>query len=693
MRKKLKEAEAAAKLDPTYKEHVEALKTVIPEDLQPSQIDVKIGHGWIPTGVYEEFIDHLFDVSGSAVKYNAQVGAFAVNARVYPGNAKNDTVWGTSRYSGMAILEDSLHSKLPTVKDKTSDDKLVVNEKKPTICRMRWARRATWAPPHPPLEPWPVWSCRRNSPTRASCTRRRPAPPRLKPWPYSAERLGLWGPGTSFPQKEAFLTEIGGAGLGTMEIVAQNLKAQGTYISRNLSYDGVTYDKIEHKLTKDQQDIYDEMGRAWQVVLKNINAAMQLTGVTGTTNSGNVKTKNGRAKMAVMGKLWGTQLRFYNQVMNALQMPSVLEDMKQKLEAGESVVVQLTNTDEAALGRALDKAGRSEDADLGSIDLTPREDLINYVRASFPVGQFEDYMDDNGNIRSRPVMDSQGNQVENREAVRMREQLIENLQSIRVPESPIDQILNTFGPKNVAEITGREERVLRYTNENGEYVEEHEQRRSDALRRSEVQEFMNDKRQILIFSEKGGTGESYHADLTKKNQRMRNHYLVQAGWRADKAVQGLGRTHRTNQKQPPRYVLCMTNLKGHKRFISTIARRLDQLGALTKGQRQAGSSGLIDAKDNLENRYATRAINQLVHDVFAQQVPDVSMQTLTEKLIKKGIPEKEILHPRRQIRTTARRANPRRAARYEPAARAGSAPRRRMGCSERTSKKRMDGTA
>lgn len=140
VRKKLKEAEAAAKLDPTYKEHVEALKTVIPEDLQPSQIDVKIGHGWIPTGVYEEFIDHLFDVSGSAVKYNAQVGAFAVNARVYHGNAKNDTVWGTSRYSGMAILEDSLHSKLPTVKDKTSDDKLVVNEKETLAAREKQSK-------------------------------------------------------------------------------------------------------------------------------------------------------------------------------------------------------------------------------------------------------------------------------------------------------------------------------------------------------------------------------------------------------------------------------------------------------------------------------------------------------------------------------------------------------------------------
>jgi hypothetical protein len=40
------------------------------------------------------------------------------------------------------------------------------------------------------------------------------------------------------------------------------------------------------------------------------------------------------------------------------------------------------------------------------------------------------------------------------------------------------------------------------------------------------------------------------------------------------------------------------------RFISTIAKRLDQLGALTKGQRQTGSQGLFTAGDNLENAFA-----------------------------------------------------------------------------------------
>ena len=444
------------------------------------------------------------------------------------------------------------------------------------------------------------------------------------------ERLGLWGEGTPFPSKNDFLGEISSAGLGAMEIVAQNLKSMGSYISRNLSYDGVTFDKIEHQLTPEQTEIYNEMARAWQLVLQNVNKALEATGVTGTTKTGSVKTKNGIAKMRAMSKFWGTQQSFYNQILNSMQMPSVIADMKARLAKGEALIVQLTNTNEAATGREIERMEK-EGSDIESLDLTPRQGLMNYVRHAFPVAQMEDFMDANGKIRTRMVTDSQGRPVENKAAVKMREDLLDRLGSLRVPEGPIDIILNTFGPDMVAEVTGRQERILRYEKD-GEMVNEHQKKRTEHVIRQEAKEFMDDKRRILVFSEKGGTGESYHADLSKKNQRKRAHYLVQAGWRADKAIQGLGRSHRTNQKQPPHYILTMTNIKGHKRFISTIARRLDETGALTKGSRQAGSSGLISAKDNLENRYATGAIKSLVMDTFYKQDKSISFDTLTTKL-------------------------------------------------------------
>ena len=129
-----------------------------------------------------------------------------------------------------------------------------------------------------------------------------------------------------------------------------------------------------------------------------------------------------------------------------------------------------------------------------------------------------------------------------------------------------------------------------------------------------------------MFSDAGGTGRSYHADLACKNQRRRVHYLLEPGWKADAAIQGLGRTNRTNQKQPPLFRPIATNVKGEKRFLSTIARRLDTLGAITKGQRQTGGQGLFRADDNLESPYARAALRQFYAVLFAGKVEGCSLQ-------------------------------------------------------------------
>ena len=124
---------------------------------------------------------------------------------------------------------------------------------------------------------------------------------------------------------------------------------------------------------------------------------------------------------------------------------------------------------------------------------------------------------------------------------------------------------------------------------------------------------MDDKKRILVFSDAGGTGRSYHADLSARNQRKRVHYLLEPGWKADTAIQGLGRSNRTNQAQPPLFRPVATNVKGEKRFLSTIAKRLDSLGAITRGQRQTGGQGLFRPEDNLESPYARAALDRALH--------------------------------------------------------------------------------
>lgn len=447
-----------------------------------------------------------------------------------------------------------------------------------------------------------------------------------------SDRVGLWGEGTAFASKTDFVNSIASSGLGAMEIVAQNMKAMGGYISRNLDYRDVRYRKLEHPLTDFQTEGYNEMAKMWQVVFQNLEEALKATGVMGVNRRGETTTKNAAAKSAALAQFWGANQRFFNQVLTSMQMPSVLEDMKKQLAADKSILVQLVNTNESIMARQLQNMEQSG-GDLEGVDMTPLQNLIQYVESAFPIHQMEEYTDEDGNTRTRLAKDSQGNPIINKEAVQMRDALIEKVTSMKVvPEGPLELILNTFGPGMVAEVTGRSERVLRIKDEEEGTTAQQREKRSPAAVREDVTAFMAGKKRILVFSDKGGTGESYHADKTKKNQQQRVHYLIQPGWRADKAVQGLGRSHRTNQASAPEYVLTMTNIKGHKRFISTIARRLDQLGSLTKGQRQAGSSGLIDAKDNLENEYATGAIRDFFRSLYRGKVEGMSFADITKSL-------------------------------------------------------------
>src|SRR5262249_4068993 len=65
--------------------------------------------------------------------------------------------------------------------------------------------------------------------------------------------------------------------------------------------------------------------------------------------------------------------------------------------------------------------------------------------------------------------------------------------------------------------------------------------------------------------------------------------------------------------------------KGEKRFLSTIARRLDTLGAITRGQRQTGGQGLFRADDNLESPYAKAALRQFYTLLHAGKIEGCSL--------------------------------------------------------------------
>ncbi|MEO1477513.1 MAG: strawberry notch family protein, partial [Bacteroidota bacterium] len=425
-----------------------------------------------------------------------------------------------------------------------------------------------------------------------------------------AERLGLWGKGTPFASVEGFITEITAGGIAAMELISKEMKSMGVYLARSLSYEDVQYEALPHPLTAPQREIFDTLAGAWQVVLQNIGEALKLTG----------GEKNGMAKGQALGQFWGAHQRFFNQIITSFKAPTLIRSIEGDLQDDKSVLVQIISTNDAQTKRAVAKL-RAEGTPLDDLDITPREQLMDFVEASFPVAQFQEEQDDLGNIKSVMVTDSNGNPVENPDAVALREELLIKLGSVQAPLGLLDQLVEHFGPDAVTEVTGRSRRFVRQEDpETGQtYV------REDALtptaEKADIKAYMGGKKRILVFSQAGGTGSSYHASRTAKNQQQRVHYLAEPGWRADVAVQGFGRSHRSNQRVAPIFRLLMTDVEGEKRFVSSIARRLAQLGALTKGQRETGSTGVVSAEMNLETTFAQNAVTAFFRDLYRGNVP------------------------------------------------------------------------
>ncbi|WP_013321084.1 bifunctional class I SAM-dependent methyltransferase/DEAD/DEAH box helicase [Gloeothece verrucosa] len=426
-----------------------------------------------------------------------------------------------------------------------------------------------------------------------------------------AQRLGLWmSQEFPFANQSDFVAEMEKGGIAALEVVSRDLKALGLYTARSLSYHGVEYDILEHELTDEQIAIYNAYADAFQIIHQNLEAALEATNISSPTG----KTRNRNAKSAARSAFESNKQRFFNHLITSMKCPTLLKAIEQDLVNGHAAVIQITSTDEALLDRRLADIPTGQWHDL-QVDITPREYVMDYLMHSFPVQLHEIYTDEQGNEYSRPVTDSEGNPVLCQEALRQRDELIERLGLLPPVPGALDQIIQYFGYENVAEVTGRSKRIVKETKGGRERLVL--QKRSGAANLAETGAFMDDKKRILVFSEAGGTGRSYHADLKARNQRLRVHYLLEAGWKADSAIQGLGRSNRTNQAQPPLFRPVTTNVKGEKRFLSTIARRLDSLGALTRGQRQTGGQGLFREEDNLESYYAKAALRQLYLALYA----------------------------------------------------------------------------
>lgn len=453
-------------------------------------------------------------------------------------------------------------------------------------------------------------------------------------------RLGLWGSAEApFLTREEFLKAADDGGVAVMELIARELKAQGLYTARMLSFEGLTIDPLMHELTPANVEIWDTWADAFEIIHRNLDKALEAIGVV--TDG---KCNSGQAKSAAKSAFASTAQRFFNALLCGFKAPTLIRAIEADVATGHACVVQLVSTNQAVMDRRLDAVSPAEWNDL-HIDLTPRDTVTEYLEHSFPTTCMVMETDNNGNEIAVPLKDKDGNAVHSQEALALRDELILTLATLPGVPGVLDSLVHHFGAERISEITGRNRRVVL---KEGRMVLE---RRSSSAARTETDDFMGGRKDILVFSQAGGTGRSYHADRACGNHKPRRHYLVEAGWRADNAIQGIGRTHRSNQVSAPCFRPVTTNIKGEKRFLSTIARRLDSLGALTKGERRSAGNGLFKAEDNLENEFARRALQAFYGAMYQGKIECMGIEEFELKTALKlrdgegGLASAEMLPP------------------------------------------------
>lgn len=148
VRKKLRQAQKAAKQDAAYQINVEALEKAQPKDLDASEIEVRIGATWIDKSYVQQFMYETlktpFNLHNKiTVNYSKTTAQwFISNKNSIPSNdVAAYTTYGTERANAYRILEESLNLRdiriYDTVEDEKGKEKRVLNAKQTTLAAQK----------------------------------------------------------------------------------------------------------------------------------------------------------------------------------------------------------------------------------------------------------------------------------------------------------------------------------------------------------------------------------------------------------------------------------------------------------------------------------------------------------------------------------------------------------------------------
>ena len=118
VRAKLQIAQAAANRAPTrWRRNVDALTAVVPRDLAPHEIRVRLGAPWIPAADVARFCGEVLEAT-PVITHESLTASWTVKANAWQMNSPAATIeWGTARVNAFRIVELALNGSTPVVYD------------------------------------------------------------------------------------------------------------------------------------------------------------------------------------------------------------------------------------------------------------------------------------------------------------------------------------------------------------------------------------------------------------------------------------------------------------------------------------------------------------------------------------------------------------------------------------------------
>jgi len=138
VRAKLVAARSAATLNPSYRRNIDALEAVQPPDLQPGDIEARLGSSWIPATDIRDFIAHTLDTGIESVRVSHAEAIATWTVEIDHGartGVANTTTYGTARFRASDLVEDALNGRTPTAYDEREDGSRVVNQQETIAAR------------------------------------------------------------------------------------------------------------------------------------------------------------------------------------------------------------------------------------------------------------------------------------------------------------------------------------------------------------------------------------------------------------------------------------------------------------------------------------------------------------------------------------------------------------------------------